>query len=911
MKLKIKNSQLAKAAGLDKLREKLAKSTLDKDGKAEDSDPKAKKSALKTVEAIPETPDPLGGLQGSVEKPRRIRAKNRSSFVSLSDEEGKAFSDEAPSMEVPISSIESTPNSNNNDDSLVLPIQEESSVEPPFIKENSEDSFVTDPKILETLSEPVIKEEKTHVAPPAPLRTPMSPPKMRSGFGPTGRHVKQLLPRPFTQPDHKKPTKPDSTSSFKPREPRTGGFPYRPNSRPATDESGTRTPTTPNTPNTYNKQTPTGVKKDPKKPRSDFRDTRPGAKKTGDTVKTFTGRDRYGLSESPDDERWRKKRPAKTKKIQDDSLIQRPTQIKIALPITIKDLAVEMKLKASEIIQKMFIHGMTYVVNDLIGDETTVQFIGSEFGCEVIIDNTEKDRIQIVSNTVKEEILQTAPELLVFRSPVVAFMGHVDHGKTSLIDALRQTNVTAEESGAITQHVGAFRCHTAMGSITILDTPGHEAFSAMRARGAEVCDIVVLVVAGDEGIKEQTLEAIFHARNSGIAIVVAINKSDKVGYDLEKIYRQLADNDLLPEAWGGSICTVSTSAKTGDGLNNLLETLSLQSEILELKANPDIRARGIVIESELHKGFGYIATVLVQNGTLKLGDALVLNEISGRVKTMHNENNQSLQEAGPSTPILITGLSGIPKAGDPFVVVKNEKEARAIVEARIAGQQRYALQKQRKTSFETMLQNKKTLRLIVKADVQGSVEALINSISKITSNKVSAEIVSAGIGEVSESDIRLANASKAIIIGLHTRIESHAESLLKSYGVKVFLHTIIYHAIDEVTNLMQSILDPIAEEKDLGTAEIKAIFKSSHLGTICGCIVNDGIVSRNAKAKLVRDGEVIWKGGIASLKKLKEDVREVKKGIECGILLDPKGANQAAIGNLICCYEIVYHPQTL
>lgn len=568
-----------------------------------------------------------------------------------------------------------------------------------------------------------------------------------------------------------------------------------------------------------------------------------------------------------------------------------------------------MKLKASELIQKLFIHGMTYVVNDILDSQTVVQYIGLEFGCTIEIDSSEKEKLCLVENTVRDEISETDPQKLVIRSPIVAFMGHVDHGKTTLIDALRQSNVAASEAGAITQHMGAFKCSTPVGEITVLDTPGHEAFSAMRARGAEVCDIVVLVVAGDEGIKEQTVEAIEHAKAANITIVVAINKCDKPNFNAETVYRQLAELNLLPEAWGGSIATINTSAKTGEGLQDLLEMLALQAEVLELKADPSARARGLVIESELHKGLGAVATILVQNGTLHLGEALVFNDCYGKVKTMHNEHNQLLQAAAPSTPVLITGLSAIPKAGDPFIVVKNEKVAKEIINARLAGQQRSAALQKKRPNFDAVLQNKKTLKLIVKADVQGSIEALAHSILNIRSEKVDVEILSSGVGDISESDIRLASASKATVVGFHTGIESHAESLIKNLNVKVHLFDIIYHAVDAIKEIMTGLLDPIAEERDLGAAEIKATFKSSQLGTIYGCLVTEGSMVRNQKIRIIRNKEILWKGSLSSLKRLKEDVKEVKKGMECGILLD--NYQQAQIGDILQCYEVIYHPQKL
>lgn len=651
-------------------------------------------------------------------------------------------------------------------------------------------------------------------------------------------------------------------------------------------------------------------KKDLKKGKKvkEFKDLKPLRK---EREKSFDARDRHGLSEG-EDERWRKKRPLKGAAHAREEQIIRPTKLKVRLPISIKDLASEMKLKASEVIQKLFLHGVTYTLNDLLDDETTVQYIGTEFGCEIKIDTSEKERLQVTAHTIRTEIAASDEKELIIRPPVVAFMGHVDHGKTSLIDAIRKTNVAAGEAGAITQHIGAFRCKTAVGDITILDTPGHEAFSAMRARGAEVTDIVVLVVAGDEGMRDQTIEAIQHAKAARVTIVVAINKSDKSTFNAENVYRELSEQGLLPEAWGGETITVNTSAITGEGIQQLLEMLALQAEVLELKANPTMRARGTVLESELHKGLGSVARVLVQNGSLSVGDAVVFERHWGRVKTMHDEHGKLLQQAGPSTPVEITGLSGIPKAGDPFIVVASEKEARDIVETREIGRERTALQQKKVASLDKFLQQgveKKILKLILRADVQGSVEALKNSILKIESKKATADIIFTGVGEVSESDIQLAAASNAIIIGFHTAIESHAESLIKELGVRVRLFDIIYHAIDEVKAMMLALLDKIVEEKENGVAEVKTTFKASQLGVIAGCQVTEGTVSRNHPIRVVRNGAVIWKGQIASLKRVKEDVKEVKKGFECGILLE--GFSEIQEGDLIQSYELIYLTQEL
>ncbi|QXE27127.1 translation initiation factor IF-2 [Chlamydia buteonis] len=875
LKLKIKNAQLTKAAGLDKLKQKLAqagssdiKSSSEKPAtKVPEKVPKEKVVKKKSV--IDSSVPTITEHVSTETSPRRIRAKNRSSFASEDSTIPSPVSVDADSTEFSPPVIEEVASSLESEPEIVEPT-------PPSIVEEPE-TIIKEPTPPKKESEAVVKKEP-----------PKNVVSIKSNFGPTGKHINHLLAKTFKAP--KKQDKPT------PKE-RTGTVQAKPQQSPETSSDKQHSPN--------NRQSQPFYRRDTsKRPGSDFRDR----SKKDDSPKAFTGRDRYGLNDSSDDDKWRKKRVQKTKKHYDEHSVQRPTYIKVPLPITIKDLAAEMKLKASELIQKMFIHGMTYVVNDVLDNETTVQFIGLEFGCTIDIDSSEQDKLCIESNTVKEEIQETDPSQLIIRPPIVAFMGHVDHGKTTLIDSLRKSNVAAAEAGAITQHMGAFCCSTPVGNITILDTPGHEAFSAMRARGAEVCDIVVLVVAGDEGIKEQTLEAVKHARAANITIVVAINKCDKPNFNADTVYRQLSEINLLPEAWGGTTVTINTSAKTGEGLSELLEMLALQAEVLELKANPAARARGIVIESELHKGLGAVATILVQNGTLHLGEALVFNDCYGKVKTMHNEHNQLMISASPSVPALITGLSSMPKAGDPFVVVKNEKTAKEIINARIAGQQKFALQKKR-PNFDAMLQNKKILKLIIKADVQGSIEALACSILKIISDKVSAEILYSSVGEISESDIRLAAASKAVIIGFHTGIESHAESLIKNLGVKVHLFNIIYHAVDAVKEMMTALLDPIAEERNLGSAEIKETFKSSQLGTIYGCLVSEGVMTRNQKVRVVRNNEVLWKGNLSSLKRIKEDVKEVKKGLECGILLE--GYQNAQVGDILQCYEVIYHPQKL
>jgi translation initiation factor IF-2 len=831
LKLKITNTQLAKAAGLDKLKAKLAGK--EREEAKEEKDTKVAKTAPETEEQ---------------QKVPRIRAKSKSSFAKEEKTEVKKEElqneqypspEEGPSSEIEETSREMAPSQQMSDETQA-----------PSIESSAEAESSTSP----------------------------GEPKL----GPTGRHINDLLPR------KKEPVLKQEQPAEKKESP---AAPKQETPKPAEAEGEAK------------KELRKGKKV------KEFKDLKPLKK---DRERSFDARDRKGLSEG-EDERWRKKRPVKGGSLMmREEQIVRPTKLKIRLPITLKDLAVEMKLKASEIIQKLFLHGMTFTLNDLLDDENTVQYIGDEFGCQIKVDTSEQDRIQVTAKSIREEIVSSKTEDLIIRPPVVAFMGHVDHGKTSLIDAIRKSNIAAGEAGAITQHIGAFRCKTAVGDITILDTPGHEAFSAMRARGAEVTDIVVLVVAGDEGMREQTIEAIQHAKAAQVTIVVAVNKSDKPNFNLDNIYRELSEKELLPEAWGGQIITVNTSAVTGEGISQLLEMLALQAEVMELKANPKMRARGSVLESELHKGLGSVARVLVQNGTLKIGDAVVFERHWGRIKTMHDEHGKLITEAGPSTPVEITGLSGIPKAGDPLIVVSSEKEARDIIEQREVGRERTALQQKKTPSLDKFLQQgaeRKVLKLILRADVQGSVEALRTSILKIESEKVLADVIFTGVGEVSESDVQLAAASNAVIIGFHTAVESHAETLIKEHGVRVRLFDIIYHAIEDVKNLMLGMLDKIEQEKDTGVAEVKATFKASQLGIIAGCLVIDGTISRNHLVRVLRNNEVVWKGQISSLKRIQEDVREVKKSFECGILLE--GFGDIQVGDLIQAYEIIYLTQEL
>ncbi len=655
------------------------------------------------------------------------------------------------------------------------------------------------------------------------------------------------------------------------------------------------------------------VDESPKKlPNKEFKEQK--AVKKPQLERSFDSRDRLGLRADEGDA-WKRKKSFKFKPAVKEEQIIRPTSLKVALPITIKDLAAEMKYKVSDIIAKLFKQGIIVKINDMIDDETLAQLIGLEFGCDIQIDYSEKQRLNITDQTIRQEIEKSDPASLKTRAPVVAFMGHVDHGKTSLIDAIRKSNVAATESGAITQHIGAFRCKTDGGEITILDTPGHEAFSAMRTRGATLTDIVVIVIAGDEGIKAQTDEAINQAKSANVPIIVALNKCDKSNFRPEEVYRQLSERELLPEAWGGGVITVNCSATTKAGLKELLEMILLQAEILELKANPNSRGRGTVIESEIQKGLGATATLLVQNGSLKLGDALIIDHVYGRVKTMHDEHGKSIQEAKPSFPVRITGLSELPIAGHEFIVVGSEKEARKLTEDRIAGKRREIFNQPSSQGLEGLMQRnaerqeRKILNVIIKADVQGSMEAIRNSLGKIKSQKAELNVIYAEVGEISESDIQRASTANAVIIGFHTSVESHADTLIRELQVQVYNFEVIYHLVDKVKSLMTDLLDKIKVETQVGSALVQATFKSSHLGIIAGCLVSEGSIKRSNMVKVVRNKEVVWQGDIASLKRVQEDVREVAKGLECGILLNHY--NHVQPGDHIQSYEVTYIKQEL
>lgn len=909
LKLNIKNTQIAQAINLGNLKKAIAKKADEKEPETTPTPktettppPKATKGAKAPL--VPEEP---------VEAQPRTKARSRSAFADphgthhVEQEEATPVEESPPVVEVPPT----------HEEMIFKPLEEISEAaasedKGQETKQESEAKATPTEPLSPTMKtkefppktavpKPAVSEPKKLLPPLKPRAEPMISSTLlakkehlflkdlpvREKFGPTGKHVKDLIPpkRP-TPPPVQRSTRLDSNPPPRPRPPSSNA--PAPAAQTSTDAAKPKT----------------GKFKE-------FRDVKP-AKKGTTSPRSFDSRDSRGLGTGDDDSRWRK-RKQKQVRYEEDTTI-RPTSLKVRVPISIKDLAVEMKLKASQIVQKLFLQGVIVTLNDLLEDESTIQLIGLDFGCTIVIDTTEEERIRVTDKSILQEIADANPTDNQMRAPIVAFMGHVDHGKTSLIDYIRKTNRASGEAGAITQHIGAFMCETAVGNIAILDTPGHEAFSAMRERGANVTDIIVLVVAGDEGIRQQTIEAIQHAKAAEVSIVVAINKSDKPNFNTETVYRQLSEQELLPEAWGGQTITVNCSAITGEGIKELLEMLALQAEVLELKANPNTRARGTVIESELHKGLGSKATVLVQNGTLRRGDALVFDQYWGKVKTMHDEYGADLESAGPSQPVEITGLSGLPEAGQEFIVVKNEKEAKEISQKRAEGIKQSALLIKKKLTMESMLENskessKKMLNIVMRADVQGSLEALKTALEKIKSTKADLNIISAGVGEVSESDVQLAGASKAIIIGFHTQIESHAETLVKELGVSVKLHDIIYHAVDDVKAQMKDLLDKIPQETEKGKAFVKATFKSSQLGTIAGCQVTEGVINRNNLIRVVRAGNVIFRGTISSLKKIKEDVREVPKGIECGIVFN--GFDTAEENDIIEAYEITYLTQEL
>jgi translation initiation factor IF-2 len=565
-----------------------------------------------------------------------------------------------------------------------------------------------------------------------------------------------------------------------------------------------------------------------------------------------------------------------------------PDEVKtIVIPevITIKELADKMKQNAAAIVKKLFLSGKICNVNTELPFEEA-ELLALDYNCIV-------EKEQVIDKV--EELMRDSEDTedtLVKRPPVVCVMGHVDHGKTSILDKIRSTNVTAREAGGITQHIGAYQIEINGELITFLDTPGHEAFTAMRMRGAMATDIAVLVVAADDGVMPQTIEAINHAKAANVPIVVAINKMDKEGANPDRVLSELSDQGLVSESWGGDIVTVPVSAKTGEGIQSLLEMILLTAEVQELRANPNRKARGIVIEAKLDKGRGPVATVLVQKGTLHVGENVAIGSSFGKIRAMINDKGQKVTEAKPSTPVEILGLNSVPNAGDTLVVTGTEKEAREIADAFIAQHKEQLIQETKsKLSLEGLFDqikagNVKELNIIVKADVAGSVEAVKQSLTKLSNDEVAVRCIHGGAGNINESDVILASASNAIIIGFNVKPDATAADTAERENVDIRLYSVIYNAIDDIELAMKGMLDPIYEEVVIGHAEIRQIFKASNVGSIAGSYILDGKVTRNSKARITRNGEQIFDGNIASLKRMKDDAKEVAAGYECGILFE-------------------------
>ena len=590
--------------------------------------------------------------------------------------------------------------------------------------------------------------------------------------------------------------------------------------------------------------------------------------------------------------------PVKQQPVKEEETIK-----EIILPetLTIKELADKMKIQPSALVKKLFMQGQIVTINQEI-DFDTAQEIALEY--DIIAEQEEK--VDIIEELLRED--EEDESKLVKRPPVVCVMGHVDHGKTSLLDAIRQTNVIAKEAGGITQHIGAYTVTVNGEQITFLDTPGHEAFTAMRMRGAQSTDIAILVVAADDGVMPQTVEAINHAKAAGISIIVAVNKIDKPSANIDKVKQELAEYELVAEDWGGDTIFVPVSAHTKEGIDTLLEMILLEAEVCELKANPNRKARGLVIEAQLDKGRGPVATVLVQKGTLHVGDAIAAGSFYGKVRAMVNDKRMRVNTATPSTPVEILGLNGVPNAGEVFVATENDKEARNFAETFIKDGREKLLEGSKvkaKMSLDDLFNQiqegeLKELDLIVKADVQGSVEAVKNSLTRLSNDEVVVKVIHAGVGAINESDVILASASNAIIIGFNVRPDNLAKEIAEREKVDLRLYRVIYQAIADVEAAMKGMLDPVFEEKVIGHAEVRQLFKASGVGTIAGSYVLDGVFQRGCSVRITREGEQIFEGALASLKRFKDDVKEVKSNYECGLVFEK--FNDVKEGDIVEAY---------
>ena len=580
--------------------------------------------------------------------------------------------------------------------------------------------------------------------------------------------------------------------------------------------------------------------------------------------------------------------------------------IKLPEVLTVGELASKIKVPVAQLIKKMFMAGKMYNVNsDLPFDEAADIALEYNFIAE------EEEKVDVIEELLREEEEDEAD--MTSRPPVVCVMGHVDHGKTSLLDAIRNSDVTAGEAGGIPQHIGASVVSINGQKITFLDTPGHEAFTAMRMRGAQSTDIAILVVAADDGVMPQTVEAINHAKAAGIEIIVAINKIDKESANIDRVKQELMEYELVPEDWGGSTIFCPVSAHTKEGIDNLLEMIILTAEILELKANKNRKARGIVIEAQLDKGRGSVATILVQKGTLHVGDCLAIGDVHGKVRAMFDDKGRKVKEATPSMPVEVLGLNGVPNSGEIVIATENEKEARTISEAFInRGKEKLIADTKQRMSLDDLYNriqegNVKDLNLIIKADVQGSVEAVKQSLLKLSNEEVAVKCIHSGVGAINESDVILASASNAIIIGFNIRPDNQAKEVAEREKVDIRLYRVIYNAIEDIESAMKGMLDPIFEEKVIGHAEVRQTYKASGVGTIAGSYVLDGTIQRNCKVRISREGEQIFEGELASLKRFKDDVKEVKTGFECGLVMD--GFNDIKEGDIIEAYIMVEVPR--
>ncbi|OZB05619.1 MAG: translation initiation factor IF-2 [Idiomarina sp. 34-48-12] len=583
-------------------------------------------------------------------------------------------------------------------------------------------------------------------------------------------------------------------------------------------------------------------------------------------------------------------------------------EVKLGETITVGELANRMAVKAGEVIKTMMKMGEMVTINQVL-DQETASLVVEEMGHKVVL---------VSENALEQEILADRDEETnqhqVSRAPVVTVMGHVDHGKTSLLDYIRKAKVASGEAGGITQHIGAYHVETDQGMITFLDTPGHAAFTSMRARGASATDIVILVVAADDGVMPQTLEAIQHAKAAGVPVVVAINKMDKPEADPDRVKNELAQRDVIPEEWGGDVMFVPVSAHSGEGIEQLLESVLLQAEVLDLKANASGMAKGIVIESRLDKGRGPVASILVQEGTLRQGDIVLCGLEYGRIRAMRDENGQDIKEAGPSIPVEILGLSGVPQAGDEATAVKDERKAREVANYRQGKYREIKLAKQQKAKLENMFANMaegdvKELNVVLKSDVQGSLEAIADSLMKLSTDEVKVNIIGSGVGGITETDASLASASNAIVVGFNVRADASAKRVIEQEAVDLRYYSVIYDLIDEVKAAMGGMLSPEFKQQIIGLAEVRDVFKSPKIGAIAGCMVTEGIVKRSAPIRVLRENVVIFEGELDSLRRFKDDVQEVRNGMECGIGV--KNYNDVKVGDQIEVFETVQVERSL